>query len=133
MKINYIYIKKILIATFLLLAIYALLNFMLAAISNPRNIEISFSPISGSFSSPAIEQNISLSPTISGFNYKLIGYRAGKLRASVIVEKDNQTYVVQQGDLLQNRYKLISVDSGFAIFSQNGKSYQLSTNLQLEN
>jgi hypothetical protein len=65
----------------------------------------------------------------SSFDYKVVGYRAGQNRASVIVEKNNQTYVVQQGELLDNRYKLISVDSEVAVFSQNGKKYSLSTQL----
>jgi len=34
---------------------------------------------------------------------------------------------------LENKYKLISVNSELAIFSQNGKSYKLSTSLQLNN
>lgn len=133
MKINYIYIKRILIAALFLLAGHTLFMLMLSIIDKPKDIELSFKPITENFSRQVIEENISQSPAMIGFNYKLIGYRASKLRASVIVKKDNQTFVVQQGDLLENKYKLVSVDSKLAIFTQNGKSYQLSTNLQLEN
>ena len=51
----------------------------------------------------------------------------------MIVEKNNQTYVVQQGELLDNRYKLISVNPEVAVFSLNGKNYSLSTQLQKDN
>jgi len=133
MNINYIYIKRTLIVFLCLLACYVLLNLMLALLDKPKNIEFSFRPITASSFNTVIEENMSQSSALVGFNYKLIGYRAGAQRASVIVEKDNQTFVVQQGELLENKYKLISVNSELAIFSQNGKSYKLSTSLQLNN
>jgi len=75
----------------------------------------------------------SVSPSLviesSEFDYKIVGYRAGGLRSSVIVERQNQSFVVQQGALLENKYKLISVGSDSAIFEYMGKRYQLSTNL----
>tara|TARA_B100000767_G_scaffold275308_1_gene311628 strand:+ start:828 stop:1229 length:402 start_codon:yes stop_codon:yes gene_type:complete len=133
MNINYIYIKRTLIVFFCLSACYVLLNLTLAILGKPKNTEFSFRPITATSFNTVIEENMSQSSTLVGFNYKIIGYRAGAQRASVIVEKDNQTFVVQQGDLLENKYKLISVDSELAIFSQNGKSYKLSTSLQLNN
>jgi len=133
MTINYIYIKRMLIVSLGLLATYSLYSLLSIVLAKPHNIELNFNPVIGSsFSSEASENSIKSSTAIE-FNYQLIGYRAGESRASVIVKRDNQTFVVQQGDLLENKYKLISVNSELAIFSQNGKSYQLSTTLQLDN
>ena len=133
MKINFILIKKALITLLGAIAIYYLINLYLVLMSQPENIKNNFSSISNSQS---ILENPrqSLQETVSSsFNYKVIGYRAGDKRASVIVEKNNQTYVVQQGELLENTYKLESVNSKIAIFTQNGKSYQLSTDIIINN
>ena len=133
MTINYIYIKRMLIVSLGLLAGYALFSLLSIVLAKPSNIDLNLSPIIGSSFDLVVEENTVKSSTAVEFNYQLIGYRAGESRASVIVEKGNQTFVVQQGDLLENKYKLISVNSELAIFTQNGKSYQLSTNLQLDN
>ena len=114
-------------------AIYYLINLYLALMSQPENITNNFSSISNSQS---ISQNPGQSikePLSSSFNYQVIGYRAGDKRGSVIVKKNNKTYVVQQGELLENTYKLESVNSKIAIFTQNGKSYQLSTDIIINN
>ena len=133
MKINFILIKKALITLLGAIAIYYLINLYLVLMSQPEDIKNNFSSISNSQS---ILENPrqSLQETVSSsFNYKVIGYRAGDKRASLIVEKNNQTYVVQQGELLENTYKLESVNSKIAIFTQNGKSYQLSTDITINN
>ena len=133
MKINFILVKKALIIMLGAVAIYYLINLYLVLMSQPENIKNNFSSISNSQSisenpGQSIQESVS-----SSFNYKVIGYRAGDKRASVIVEKNNQTYVVQQGELLENTYKLESVNSKIAIFTQNGKSYQLSTDITINN
>ena len=133
MKINFILIKKTLITLLGAVAIYYLINLYLVLMSQPENIKNNFSSISNSQSisdnpGQSIQESVS-----SNFNYKVIGYRAGDQRASVIVKKNNQTYVVQQGELLENTYKLESVNSKIAIFTQNGKSYQLSTDIVINN
>ena len=133
MKINFILVKKALIIMLGAVAMYYLINLYLVLMSQPENIKNNFSSISNSQS---ISENPGQSiqePVSSSFNYKVIGYRAGDKRASVIVEKNNQTYVVQQGELLENTYKLESVNSKIAIFTQNGKSYQLSTDITINN
>ena len=133
MKINFILIKKALITLLGAAAIYYLINLYLVLMSQPENIKNNFSSISNSQSiSENPRQSIQESVS-STFNYKVIGYRAGDKRASVIVKKNNQTYVVQQGELLENTYKLESVNSKIAIFTQNGKSYQLSTDITINN
>ena len=109
------------------------MTFTFFILSKPSDIDNNFNAISSSqFIEPVNIQNISENLS-SSFDYKVIGYRAGQNRASVIVEKNNQTYVVQQGELLDNRYKLISVNSEVAVFSLNGKNYSLSTQLQKDN
>ena len=133
MKINFILVKKALIIILGAVAMYYLINLYLVLMSQPENIKNNFSSISNSQSisenpGQSIQESVS-----SSFNYKVIGYRAGDKRASVIVEKNNQTYVVQQGELLENTYKLESVNSKIAIFTQNGKSYQLSTDITINN
>jgi len=97
-------------------------------------MNINFSPIQGSaqFSSSIETNEIELSPS-STFDYKVIGYRASSSRASVILERNNQTFVVQQEALLENKYKLLSVNSEYATFEYNGNLFQLSTNLIVDN
>ena len=133
MKINFILAKKALIIMLGAVAMYYLINLYLVLMSQPENIKNNFSSISNSQSisenpGQSIQESVS-----SSFDYKVIGYRAGDKRASLIVEKNNQTYVVQQGELLENTYKLESVNSKIAIFTQNGKSYQLSTDITINN
>ena len=133
MKVNFIFLKKFLIGILGLTALYYLATLTFLLISQPNPTQNNFSAISNSqYAEPVTDQNMSETSS-SSFDYKVVGYRAGQNRASVIVEKNNQTYVVQQGELLENRYKLISVDSEVAVFSQNGKNYSLSTQLQKEN
>ena len=133
MKINLIVIKKSLIALLAAAGIYCLINLYLVLMSQPEKIDNNFSSIPSSQSISANSEQSIQKPLSSSFNYKVIGYRAGDKRASVIVENNNKTYVVQQGELLENTYKLESVNSKIAIFTQNGKSYQLSTDISINN
>ena len=130
MNINYIHIKKVLIGLIALFAGYALYLLILSFISRPDSMNINFSPIQSSaqFSSSIETNQIKLSSS-STFDYEVIGYRAGSSRASVILKRNNQTFVVQQGALLENKYRLLSVNSEYATFEDNGNFFQLSTNL----
>jgi hypothetical protein len=134
MNVNYILIKKTLIGLVALLAGYALYLLILSFVSRPSEINIDFNSIQGStqFSSSIDVNQIELTPS-STFDYKVVGFRAGSSRASVIVQKNNQTFVVQKGELLENKYKLASVDSEYATFEYNGNLFQLSTNLIVDN
>ena len=97
-------------------------------------MNIDFSPMQGSAqSSSSIEVNQIDSSPSSTFEYKVVGYRASSSRASVIVQRNNQTFVVQRGALLENKYKLLSVNSEYATFEYNGNLFQLSTNLIVDN
>ena len=130
MNINYIHIKKVLIGLIALFAGYVLYLLILSFISRPDSMNINFSPIQASaqFSSSIETNQIKLSSS-STFDYEVVGYRAGSSRASVILKRNNQTFVVQQGTLLENKYKLLSVNSEYATFEDNGSLFQLSTNL----
>ena len=134
MNINYIHIKKVLIGLMALFAGYVLYLLILSFISRPDSMNINFSPIQAStqFSSSIETNQIKLSSS-STFDYEVIGYRAGSSRASVIVKRNNQTFVVQQGTLLENKYKLLSVNNEYATFEDNGNLFQLSTNLIVDN
>ena len=134
MNINYIHIKKVLIGLIALFAGYVLYLLILSFISRPDSMNINFSPIqvSTQFSSSIETNHIKLSSS-STFDYEVIGYRAGSSRASVILKRNNQTFVVQQGTLLENKYKLLSVNSEYATFEDNGNLFQLSTNLIVDN
>ena len=134
MNVNYIHIKKVLIGLMVLFAGYVLYLLIFSFISRPDSMNINFSPIQGSaqFSS-SIETNEIESSSSSTFDYKVIGYRASPSRASVILERNNQTFVVQQEALLENKYKLLSVNNEYATFEYNGNLFQLSTNLIVDN
>ena len=133
MKINYVLVKRFLIAILGSVALYYLIMLIFTVTNHPQDLKNNFNSISSSqFIEPLLENQSSKSSS-AGFDYKLVGYRASDSRASVIVEKNNETFVVQQSDLLENRYKLISVDAKFAIFEEGGKRYQLSTNLKINN
>jgi hypothetical protein len=133
MKINTVLVKRILIAILGCVALYYLIMLIYTVSDRPHDQKNNFNSISSSKFTEPLFENQSSQPSSTGFEYKVVGYRASENRASVIVKKNNQTFVVQQGDLLNNRYKLISVDAQFAIFDENGKRYQLSTNLKIDN
>ncbi|MDC0054971.1 hypothetical protein OAJ51_00690 [Pseudomonadota bacterium] len=134
MNINYFFIKKTLIGLVSILAGYVLYLLILSFVSRPDEMNIDFSPIEGSAQlSSSIEVSQLESSPSSNFDYKVVGFRASSSRASVIVERNNQTFVVQQGALLENKYKLLSVNIEYATFEYNGNIFQLSTNLTVDN
>jgi len=133
MKMNYVLVKRFLIAILGTVALYYLIMLIFTVYNHPRDIKSNFNSISSSQFIEPLLGNKSSKLSSSSFDYEVLGYRASDNRASVIVKKNNETFVVQQGDLLENRYKLISVDANFAIFDENGKRYQLSTDLKIDN
>ena len=134
MNINYFFIKKTLIGLVSILAGYVLYLLILSFLSRPDEMNIDFSLIEGSAQlSSRIEVSQLESSPSSNFDYKVVGFRASSSRASVIVERNNQTFVVQQGALLENKYKLLSVNIEYATFEYNGNIFQLSTNLTVDN
>ena len=67
----------------------------------------------------------------SNFDYELVGFRLGNmgLNSSVIVKRNNQEFVIQKGDLLENKYLLNSVNKKYINFSYLGTDYQIENNL----
>ena len=67
----------------------------------------------------------------SNFDYELVGFRLGNmgLNSSVIVKINNQEFVIQKGDLLENKYLLNSVNKKYINFSYLGTDYQIENNL----
>jgi hypothetical protein len=67
------------------------------------------------------------SETVSqNFDYELIGYRAASNgNSSVVVKKNNKEFVVQIGDVLENQYRLTSVDKDKVVFSSSGRNYEI--------
>ena len=63
------------------------------------------------------------------FSYELIGYRDDTVgdNSSVVVKKDNEEFVVQVGDLLENKYKLLSVTEKKVIFAYSGNIFEVET------
>lgn len=59
------------------------------------------------------------------FQYKLIGYRAGGIDASVIVKKSNKEYVVSIGDKLEGVYELMEVNQEEIIFRDGNNLYKI--------
>lgn len=118
----------------LLVSCYALFFLIKSFALKPTNLEFKFLPLTNStISFSSSEEQPSKFTSSKDFNYKIKGYRANSSQASVIVEKNNQTFVVQQGALLENKYKLLSVDGDYATFEHNGTLLKLSTKLILDN
>ena len=61
------------------------------------------------------------------FEYELIGYRVDTNgnNSSVVVKKNNEEFVVQVGDLLENKYKLLSVTEKKVIFDYSGNIFEV--------
>ena len=79
------------------------------------------------------------SPTITpeltnDFDYELIGYRASSgSRSSVILKKDNKEFVVQEGELLENRFTLTSVEKDKVTFNNiSGQVFEIQNKVGLK-
>ena len=61
------------------------------------------------------------------FEYEVIGYRVdiNGNNSSVVVKKSNEEFVVQVGDLLENKYKLLSVTEKKVIFAYSGNIFEV--------
>ncbi len=103
---------------------YSLVNILM---NKPEAMTLEL-PNSGALNLTQPTTNIeNKSETVSqNFDYELIGYRAASNgNSSVVVKKNNKEFVVQIGDVLENQYRLTSVDKNKVVFSSSGKNYEI--------
>jgi len=103
---------------------YSLVNILM---NKPEAMTLEL-PNSGALNLTQPTTNIeNKSETVSqNFDYELIGYRAASNgNSSVVVKKNNKEFVVQIGDVLENQYRLTSVDKDKVVFSSSGKNYEI--------
>jgi len=104
--------------------VYSLVNILM---NKPEAMTLEL-PNSGALNLTQPTTNIeNKSETVSqNFDYELIGYRAASNgNSSVVVKKNNKEFVVQIGDVLENQYRLTSVDKDKVVFSSSGKNYEI--------
>jgi hypothetical protein len=71
------------------------------------------------------EQPQSSTQVKTDFEYKIIGFIAGKEGSSVVVKKGNKEHVVVVGSKLDGKYKLISVTRDEIIFEAGSNVYKI--------
>ena len=120
--------KKITFSIFSILAIALLFGLAKTIVNYPKISKIELGNINGTLETETQLQNYNDELVNDAtFGYELIGYREDTVgdNSSVVVKKNNEEYVVQVGDLLENKYKLLSVSKKKVIFSYSGKIYEL--------
>ena len=127
--LNFKKIKKILLMTIYIIAILLFLLLLNNFFKSPDIKSIEFKSLNNIKTVEAIfENNDSEQAQSSEFDYELVGYRAGKIDASVIVKKGNQEFVVAIGNMLEGQYELIEVNQDEITF-RNGKNLYKLDNL----
>ena len=87
MKINFILLKRSLIAVLGMIAVYYLITLSVALISQPSNIENNFSSISNAqYVAPSGVQQ-SFQPSSTGFDYRVVGYRQAIIKPPYLFRK----------------------------------------------
>ena len=127
--LNFKKIKKILSMTIYIIAILLFLLLLNNFFKSPDIKSIEFKSLNNIKTVEAIvENNDSEQVQSSEFDYELVGYRAGKIDASVIVKKGNQEFVVAIGNMLEGQYELVEVNQDEITF-RNGKNLYKLDNL----
>ena len=127
--LNFKKIKKILLMTIYIIAILLFLLLLNNFFKSPDIKSIEFNSLNNIKTVEAIfENNDSEQAQSSEFDYELVGYRAGKIDASVIVKKGNQEFVVAIGNMLEGQYELVEVNQDEITF-RNGKNLYKLDNL----
>ena len=127
--LNFKKIKKILLMTIYIIAILLFLLLLNNFFKSPDIKSIEFKSLNNIKTVEAIfENNDSEQAQSSEFDYELVGYRAGKIDASVIVKKGNQEFVVAIGNMLEGQYELVEVNQDEITF-RNGKNLYKLDNL----
>ena len=111
------YLLVLLVTALVIYQIYLIINAPKFNTYNPINIS---STLINDLSRNNLSQNAT---QLSGdeFSYTIVGYRAGKENSSVVLRKNNVDYVVQQGELIDNTYRLISVSSDEIVIDREGQ------------
>jgi hypothetical protein len=126
--INFKIIKKGLLITLIVPAIFLFVLLISTFFQKPNihklNI-VSIKDINSSFNESSSNVVSNTSDDLISFDYKLIGYRAGPVDASVIVKKANKEYVVAIGEKLEGIYELVDVNQNEIIFRNNQKLYKI--------
>ena len=127
--LNFKKIKKILLMTIYIIAILLFLLLLNNFFKSPDIKSIEFKSLNNIKTVEVIvENNDSEQVQSSEFDYELVGYRAGKIDASVIVKKGNQEFVVAIGNMLEGQYELVEVNQDEITF-RNGKNLYKLDNL----
>ena len=111
------YLLILLVTTLVIYQLYLIINAPKFKTYNPINIS---STLINDLSKNNLNQNAT---QLSGdeFSYTIVGYRAGKENSSVVLRKNNVDYVVQQGELIDNSYRLISVSTDEIVIDRAGQ------------
>lgn len=111
------YLLILLVTTLVIYQLYLIINAPKFKTYNPINIS---SNVINDLSKNNLNQNAT---QLSGdeFSYTIVGYRAGKENSSVVLRKNNVDYVVQQGELIDNSYRLISVSTDEIVIDRAGQ------------
>ena len=120
--------KKITFTIFSILSLALLFGLAKTIVNYPKITKIELGNIKGTLETETQPQNYTDDLVNDAtFDYELIGYRADTVgaNASVVVKKNNEEYVVQVGDLLENKYRLLSVSKNKVIFDYSGKVFEL--------
>ena len=62
----------------------------------------------------------------SEYDFKIIGYRIGKNRSSLILKKDNKEFVLYKGEQLANGLRLIAIRFPDAEFELGGNLFKIN-------
>ena len=120
--------KKITFAIFSILSIALLFGLAKTIVNYPKIAKIELGNIKGTLETATQPQNFNDEVVNDvAFEYELIGYRVDTMgnNSSVVVKKDNQEFVVQVGELLENKYKLLSVTEKKVIFDYSGIIFEV--------
>jgi len=125
---DFIKTKKITFSIFSILVLALLFSLAKTIMNYPKINSIELGKINGVVETETQPQNYNDDVVDDAtFEYELIGYRVDTMGAnsSVVVKKNNEEYVVQVGDLLENKYKLLSVSEKQVIFDYSGRIFEL--------
>lgn len=111
------YLLSVLVIVLVFYQLYLIINAPKFTKSIPLNISAT---VINNLSQNNLNQNATQLSN-DEFSYTIVGYRAGEQNSSVVLRKNNIDYVVQQGELIDNTYRLISVSTNEIVFDRAGQ------------